>query len=360
MNINEIINLRLINQSISNTLSSGVKEIVTQMCAVQAQDFNMAEWAVGVRLNGSNIKTIETGLNNAEILRTHVLRPTWHLVTANDIYWMLELTSPRIKSSLKSRHKDLEITKNVINKSKKIFEKALGADHHLTREELVNKLNKSKIQTNNNRASHIFLSAELDGLICSGIIKGKKQTYALLEERVVSKRILYKDEALAELAGRYFKSRGPATLEDFVWWSGLSVRESRNALEMIRNDFVSVKIDSRTFWFKDASDTKKNMDNKIYLLPAYDEFLISYKDRSAVIPDEYFSKTVSNNGIFRPVIIYNGKVIGIWKRVRKKDKVLIEAILFKSPTNSTKKMIKKASLMLGDFLRDEVEVTFIN
>ncbi len=219
---------------------------------MQAQDYNMSKWAVGVRLPGSTNKTIETAIDMAEIIRTHLLRPTWHIVSAKDIYWLLELTAPRIKASLKSRHKELEISEYVIKKSKKIIEDALLGDHHLTREELVGKLENSKIKTNNNRASHIFLMAELDGLICSGKIKGKKQTYALLEERVSRKKNFNREESLAELSKGYFKTRGPATLQDFAWWSGLTLTDAGKAFETVKEDFISEMINSRTFWFEDS------------------------------------------------------------------------------------------------------------
>lgn len=201
--------------------------------------------------------------------------------------------------------------------------------------------------------------AELDGLICSGIIKKKKQTYALLEERVPLKKILYRDEALAELAKRYFTSRGPATVQDFAWWSGLSMSDSRNALEIIKGSLNSVTINSKTFWFKDSSSVSENKKDVIFLLPAFDEFIISYRDRSAAITQQNFSKAVSNNGIFRPVIVYKGNITGIWRPVRKKDKVLIEIKLFKLPRNSMKKLIKKASSGFGKFLGKEIEIAYI-
>ncbi len=358
MLFDEISRLRLVNQQVNHPFNKSAKDVVKEMGALQAQDFNMSKWAVGIRLPFSTNRTIETAINNAEIIRTHLLRPTWHIVSAADIYWLLELTAPQIKSSLRSRHKELEITELVIKKSKKIIENSLQGEFQLTRDELVSKLENSKIKTNNNRASHLFLMMELDGVICSGIIKGKKQTYALLEERVPAKKILYKDEALAELAKRYFTSHGPATLHDFTWWSGLSMLDSRNALEIIKESFISETVNSKTLWFKDSFKNKEKMNNEVYLLPAYDEFIISYKERSAAIAQENISKAVSCNGIFRPVIVHKGKVIGIWKSEKNRDKILIEAALFKSHSNLTSSLIKKASLLFGNFLRKKVEVTF--
>jgi hypothetical protein len=358
MVFDEISGLRLINQHLFHPRLKSVKDLVETMGALQAQDFNMSRWAVGVRVSSATNKIIEKAFNNAEIIRTHLLRPTWHIVSSKDIYWLLELTAPQIKASLRSRHKGLEITQQVIKKSRKIIENCLRGENHLTREELISNLENSKIKTRNNRASHIFLMLELDGLICSGIIKGKKQTYALLEERVPAKKILYRDEALAELAKKYFTSHGPATLYDFAWWSGLSMRDSGHALEMVKENFISASVNSKTYWFKDEFNFNKKMNNDIFLLPAYDEFIISYKDRSAVIAQENFSKAVSNNGMFRPVIVYKGNVIGLWKSIREKDNILIEATLFKSHSKLVDRLIKKTSFLFEDFWGKPVEVTF--
>ena len=355
MNFNEISNVRLVNQQVFHPVYKSVKDVVEKMAALQAQDFNMSKWAIGTRLSNSTVKAIESAFNKAEILRTHLLRPTWHIVSSEDIYWITKLTAPQIKSALKSRQKELELTESVIKKSYKVIADSLEKGKHLTREELVKELEKSKIKTSNNRASHIFLMAELEGLVCSGIISGKKQTYALLEKRVPGKKILYKDEALAELAGRYFSTRGPATLQDFAWWSGLSISDSKNALEMIRKDFISETINSKTFWFKDSFPASNGENDTVHLLPAYDEFVISYKDRSPAVDQGNIIKAVSNNGIFRPVIIHNGKVTGIWNTLRNKEKVLIEAKLFKSPGNKVKKLIQEAAFKFGKFFQEEIE-----
>ncbi len=359
MHINEISNLRLINQQVLYSNMKSANDIVKKLCALQAQDYNMVKWALGVRAPGSTNEIIETSIDRGEIIRTHLLRPTWHIVSSEDIYWLLELTAPQIKTTLKSRQKELEITEYVVKKSKKIIEKELIDGHHLTRHELAGKLEESKIRTDNNRASHIFLMAELDGLICSGRIKGKKQTYALLEERVSSKKLFSREEALTELAGRYFITRGPATLQDFAWWSGLSISDSRNAIEMIKTDFISEKFNSSLFWFKDPLIFPKHKNDEIFLLPAFDEFIISYKDRSAALPKENNSKAVSNNGIFRPIIIYEGRVIGIWKLSRKNDKIIVEVQLFKLINNTIKKMIEKSSKKIGNFLGQNIVITYL-
>lgn len=358
MNLMDIANIRLTTQQISSTKCKSVKDIVGWMGAIQAQDFSMAKWAIGIRLPDSTDQMVETAINTGEIIRTHLLRPTWHFVSANDIYWMIELTAPQIKASLRARHKELGLSDTIFSKSNTIIEKALTGGQYLTREEIMTKLLKADIATDENRGSHLILRAELDGIVCSGAIKDGKQTYALLEERVQKTKPLTKEEALAKLARKYFSSHCPATLQDFVWWSGLPTIDAKHALEMVKADLVSEMIDSQTYWFTHLPP-KPNVDiESVYLLPAYDEFLISYKNRSASFLFENHKKTISNNGIFRPVIVVNGQVIGIWKRTMKKDKVIVEAEFFKQIDNTTRILIEREVLKYSLFLGKKTEVKY--
>lgn len=351
-------NLRLINQHIRGERFKTVKEIVGHMGAMQAQDYRMAKWAVGVRLPGSTGEDIEAAIDSGEIIRTHVLRPTWHFVSSDDIYWMLKLTAPRIKTSMRSRQKQLELTDVLMIKSNKIIKKALINHRQLTREALIAELNAAGIATDNSRASHLLLRAELDGILCSGASKEGKPTYALLAGRVPETKHLNKDEALARLAQKYFTSHGPATLQDFVWWSGLSITDARYALEMVKSEFISEEIHSQIYWLDHSSPILKNREESVYLLPAFDEFIISYKDRSVVLPFENHKKAVSNNGIFRPVVVVNGQVTGIWRRILKKDRVIVGIGSFRPPDKRIKDLMEEQSMAFGQFINKKVEMAF--
>lgn len=355
MTLTDITNIRLISQQIAATKFKTVKEIVGWMGAMQAQDYAMSKWAIGARLPNSTEKEIEHAADNGDIIRTHLLRPTWHFVSAEDIYWLLELTAPRIKASLKSRHNELELTESILKKSNTIIKGMLTGGNHLTREELVSEIVKAKIPVDNNRASHLLMQAELDGIICSGAIKNKKQTYVLISERVADTNNLTREQALEKIARKYFNSHCPATLYDFVWWSGLSVSDARIALEMVKSDFVSEKIGTETYWFTNSFSLSQK-DNSAYLLPAFDEFLISYKDRSASFQFVNQKKVVSENGIFRPVIVINGHVMGIWKRTVKKEKLIVETFFFQSQNKVVKSLVEKAALDYGHFLDKKAEV----
>lgn len=354
---NLISKTRLISQKIALPEFKTPSEIVSWMGAMQAQDFSMAKWAIGSRLTETSDKIVESSYNNGDILRIHLLRPTWHFVSADDIYWMLQLSSTKIKSSLKSRHTQLELSDPIIAKTTNIIEKALLKKTYLTREELAHEFSKASIRTDENRLSHILFCAEMDGIICSGPLKKNKLTYALLNERVPFKKIFSRDESLAELAKRYFKSRCPATLGDFIWWSNLSVSDARKAVQLIKDDFHPESIGSSIYWVSNSDDpmTRKN---SVHLLPAYDEFLISYRDRSSSLSKVYNKKTVSDNGIFYPLIVINGQVAGTWKRIIQKNKVIVSVDLFQPTDKTTINKITKKVIVFGQFLGMDAELTF--
>ncbi len=354
MNLNEIALLRLVNQQIVSSAFNSVTEITRWMGAIQAQDYAMSKWALGVRLPGSTDKTVQSAIDSGDIIRTHVLRPTWHLVSSADIHWMLELSAPQIKSLSKSRDKELGLDETVFTRSNSLLEKALRDNQHLTREELVKLLAAGGFDNDNNRVSHLLMRAEIEGIIGSGITKAGKLTYAILYERVPKTKALNRDEAAAELARRYFISHGPATLKDFVWWSGLPVKECRQAIEDIKTSFVSETCGDETYWLAPSLIVPKFEKDVVLLLPAFDEFIISYKNRTASLPFENHIRTVLINGIFRPVIVQNGQVIGIWKRTLKNDKVILETEYFGSPGKTTKMQVDKAFEGYAQFLGKKV------
>ena len=358
MNFSDIAKLRLLSQQIEVTKFKTPKAIVSWMGAMQAQDYSMAKWAIGIRLPNSSKEIINSAINKGEILRTHLMRPTWHFVSADDIYWMLELTAPKIRSSMKSRHHALELTNEIKSRSNKIIGKSLAKRKYLTREEVAAELKKNKISLDNNRLSHLLAWAELNGIICSGPEKGNKITYALLDDRVPNKIKFSRDKALANLAEKYFTSHAPATIKDFSWWSGLTLNESRKALDFVKSKFITKTLNSTTYILPDNYIIPEKNNKSVHLLPSYDEFIISYADRSAALSSKKFKITVSSNGVFHPIILLEGKATGLWKRSFKKDKINIEANLYISHSNSEKELIKKAAKKFGDFMKQKIELKF--
>lgn len=358
MNQNDIAIQRLFSQKIATNHFKTVKETIGWLGAMQAQDYPMAKWAIGVRLPQFSDENIEKAFNDGKILRTHVLRPTWHFVSVDDISWMLELTAPRIKAGLRSRQKQLGLSDSILLKSNKIIEKALVDSIFLTRSELKEKFEKAKIPTNGNRLSHLMMHAEMEKLVCSGPAKGKQLTYALFDERVPTNQKFVKEEALGKLAQRYFLSHNPATFQDFVWWSGLTVVDAKEALELVKNEFLSEKIGDQEYWFSNSFMAQKEIEITDYLLPAFDEFIISYKDRRASVVFEKHEKLVSYFGVFRPIIVEKGIVTGVWKRTFKKEKVIIEAYFFKKPEKDSLQNIIKAAKIFGTFFDKESEFIY--
>jgi hypothetical protein len=347
MTTSEIPAMRIMAQAIGANHLKTPQQVVSWMGAMQAQDFNMAKWAVGIRMSKGTERAVDAAIKSGKIIRTHVLRPTWHFVTPADIYWMLDLSGARIKSQIKTRQKQLGLTPSLLKKANSLLEKSLGKNH-LTRDELIALMNKSKIATNDSRASHIFLAAELDGLICSGKSKNNKLTYALLSERVPHPEKISREEALYKLANKYFKSHGPATVADFSWWSGLPLTEAKKAAEMCKTKLAVEKINSTEYLFSPGLEppTKKQ---SAFLLPAFDEFIISYKDRSAIIPNNVSKKIISNNGIFWPTILLNGKIAGLWSRANDKKGMIIKANFFENPTGKIAQLLKQALTSYNHF-----------
>jgi hypothetical protein len=268
MTIADIARQRLINQKLVGAKFTTAKQMVSHLGAVQAQDYEMAKWAIGIGLSTTE-KEIERAINNGDIIRTHILRPTWHLVSADDIHWMLALTAPHVKSALASAWHSLELDEKTFKRASSIFKKALAGSKHLTRAELMSMLQKKGIGINALRSVHLMYRAELEGIVCNGIKREKQFTYALLDERVTSGKILKKEEALAELAKRYFNSHGYATLQDFCWWSGLTVANAKIGLESIKSKLYSVKIDSQIYWiYQTSSSEMKEFESIFFGLPS--------------------------------------------------------------------------------------------
>jgi hypothetical protein len=350
MKVADILRIRLHNQQLSGANFKTPKEVVSWMGVMQAQEYVISKWAIGIRLPQSTEKRIDKSLDKGEILRTHLLRPTWHYVAAEDIHWMLVLSAPQQKAAMKFREKFLGLTPATYNKSNKIIEKVLSTGEHLTRKELVAILEKEKIDAKNERGGHLLFRAEIEGIICSGIQKGKEITYALLAERVKGGKSYSHEEALAKLAHRFFTSHGPATVQDFIWWSGLSITEGKKALELVKNEFESETIGETAYWFAPGIEIPDQKKSSCFLLPAFDEFIIGYADRTMLKTGELKNKSLFESGLFKTVILVNGKAIGNWKRVIKKGKTEIETEFFKAPAKSTQSLIKKAVKEFNHFV----------
>lgn len=350
----EISHHRLVSQKLLETNSNSPQEIVHHFGAMQAQDYSMAKWAIGSRCDATE-KEIEEAINSAQIIRTHILRPTWHFVSADDIYWMLDISGPQVQKMTISAAKKYGYDVKKLNQINATIEKLLSGNNHLTREEIMQELNIKKSSGQEFLAAAIMMHAELEGLVCNGKMKGKQITYALLEERVPKpKSKLSKEEGLAKLAKRYFESHGPATLLDFSWWSGFPPTICKQIINAIELQLNAIEIDSQVYWFGNQNNEKDNLKKSIHFLPAFDEILISYKTREASILLEHQSKAFTNNGIFKPIILENSKVIGTWKRTVKKDHVKIETDFFNENENHKKAILFEGIRSFENYLETKI------
>ena len=344
----EIACQRLVNQQLSSTGFVSARDIVAHLGAMQAQDYAMAKWAIGTRLPGSTDISIEQAIDNAEIIRTHILRPTWHFVAAADLRWMLALTAPHVRRKMSTYFKQLGLDDEICLKSNKIIAKALEG-RQLTREEIMSELKKAGIRTDELRSAHLMFFAELEGIACNGSRRGKQHTYALIDERVPATKPMLKEEALAELARRYFTSHGPATLKDYIWWSGLPAADARAGLEMAKSVLHCEKMDDKEYWFA-VANTERAASGAVHFLPAFDEFMVAYTDRGASLDPAFGKATITSNGIFKPIIVVNGKVTGLWKRTVKKDRVIVEPLYFNPAVVLDTNVVAAAIKPFGAFL----------
>lgn len=340
----DIIHQRLINQQIARTSFQKPHEIVGWLGAMQAQEYAMAKWAVGLRLPNLTDADVETAFNDGAILRTHLLRPTWYFVTPADIRWMLALTAPRVHAVNAYMYRKLELDSAVFRRCNDTLIETLRGGQQLTRVRLKTALDRVGIVADGFRLSYLLMQAELEGTICSGARQGKQFTYALLDERVPPARSLDRSEALAELTRRYFASRGPATLQDFVWWSGLTMKEAKTGMATLGSAFVQEMVDGQPYICSPTgSAATKDIFQTTFLLPDYDEYGISYKDRRVLFnspADQNDAGTVSaesrdEKAAYAHMLVIDGVIAGTWKRTLKTKSVRVETTPF-SPLPTAK------------------------
>jgi hypothetical protein len=356
MNRSGIAHLRLHNLGISSAPSTTPAEVVERLVAVQAQDYYAAQWALGIRMQLPTQGAIEQALANGSILRTHVLRPTWHFVTPADIRWLLALTAPRVHQINATMYRQQGLDSSTLKRSHDALALALQGGNQLIRTELQAGLQKAGIAVDGGlRLSYLVMAAELDGILCSGGRRGKQFTYALLDERAPQARRLEREQALAELARRYFTSRGPATVHDLAKWSGLTVADAKHGLESVQEQFERQELDGRTFWFSATRAPQNNPIPAAYLLSVYDECLSSYKDRSAIVDEGVWERLAALENALRLIIVVDGLVVGTWKPIRKKEAVSVKIDLYAPLTEAQNRAVNLAARGYGEFIGLPVE-----
>jgi hypothetical protein len=357
LNHDDIARRRLINQHLTAATITTPAEMVRLLGAVQAQDYAGAKWALGMRTRGVDDAIVEQAMSDGSIIRTHVLRPTWHFVAPADIRWMLALTAPRVSAAMAPYNRKLELDTAVFRRSNAALTRALRDGKQLTRAELAAVLRWAHVNVDGTqRLGHLMLQAELDGIICSGARRGKQFTYALLEERVPPATPLDRDEALLELTKRYFATRSPATPHDFAWWSGLTVADAMRGIDVAGSALEREVIGDRTYWVDPSVRSRSKASPTAHLLPNYDEFFIGFKDRSAIGKRLKSSELVTGgDALTAHVVVVDGQLVGGWKRTLTK-KAVVELNLLTRLTEAEERAVAGAADAYGDFLKLPVEL----
>jgi hypothetical protein len=350
--MNSIIQLRLSNQLLArNTLNDPV-DVVRHMCAMQAQDYLASLWAVALRTGSSSEKEIEQAIASGKIVRSWPMRGTLHYVLPDDLKWMLKLMTPRILSGqIKRFLREFEIDTEVLNKSRALLINHLSGGKKLARTEVYRLLEEGGISAKGQRGLHIIWYLAQEGTLCFGPREGKQPTFVLFDEWIPHSRELSNEEALAEICFRYFASRGPATLADLTWWTGLTSTAAKTALELVRSKLTSIRYNDKEYWMTIGNKPLETTGNHYHLLPSFDEYLIAYTDRSLML-GKYTLKDVVpfSNGMFFPVIFENGMIIGTWKRTLLKNTVKIDFSPFEPFTKNQEKEIQKINEAYRQFL----------
>ena len=345
---------RLLQQRLAGHRLAGPADVVSWLCAVQAQDYPGAKWAIGLRMRDASDVAVERAFADGTILRTHVMRPTWHFVSPKDLRWMLELTAPRIKGFNAHMHRELRLDEELFSRSNSVIARALEGRRYLTREELGVALADAGIVAKGPRLAYLIMRAELDAVVSSGPRRGRQSTYALLDERVPQTAGLGRDEALGELALRYFKGHGPATLRDLSWWSGLTATEAKAGLRMASHHLESETMAGGVYWFPRPAKAAAGESELALLLPAFDEFFIGYsgfgRSRSGGSRGE-------SDPVYNSPVLLGGLVIGSWRRAFKGEAVIVDAAPFANLGDAESELVSSAAERYGRFVGMPVEIT---
>jgi hypothetical protein len=334
-------------------------EIVSWLGAVQSQDFAGAKWALGQRASGLTDAGVEQAFDEGRILRTHVMRPTWHFLAPADIGWLLELTAPRLHALNALYYRRNELDPATFRRSRRVLERSLGGGQSLTRSELARALHDAGISAAGERLAYLMMHAELERVICSGPRRGKQFTYMLLDARAPDARRLDREAALAELTRRYFTSHGPATIRDFSWWSGLTARDARAGLDAIGSSISSERIGDRIYWFMPVRPPVPLASPRVFLFPNYDEFLIAYKDRDFLTPPRRANRKPPRDAYAHHLVI-DERLRGSWQRTATaSDGIRIDVQTYDPLSRAEARALEEAAGRCGQFTNRRAALTIL-
>jgi hypothetical protein len=319
---------RLRAQRLTGAPCTTPEEAVGRLLGVQAQDYGSAKWSVGARVAGATDAGVEEAFAAGRILRTHVLRPTWHFVLPADIRWLLTATAPRVEARDARRYAQLGLDEATRARAAAAFVAALRGGHALTRAEMASVAADAGVSAEGQRLPYLLMSAELAAVICSGPRRGKQQTYVLLEERAPAGDRRTRDEALAELAARFFAGHGPATAKDLAWWATLTLSETRAAIDRAGDRLRREDAGGLVLWSaagEPAETPPAASGAPVHLIQGYDEFIMGYAETRWLLAGPGSSWAPATPPVGALAILLDGRVAGFWRRTLHKDRVAVEA-----------------------------------
>ncbi len=356
----ELTALRLYNQYIAASTATTAYGAVKHLCAMQAQNYPGVLWSVGLRVPGAAQTDIEQAVADRTIVRSWPMRGTLHYVAAEDIKWMTTYLTPKVVSGAASRHRNLELDEAVFDKAKTVLIHELSGSKVLTRQQIFEAFERAGIRTAGQRGVHICWYWSQKGLLCCGPYIGKQPTFVLLDEWVTNSRELTREEAFAELALRYFTGHGPATMADFANWLKASLTDARAGLAAVEHKLVKETIDGETYWMGQPPSKLPTLQ-RAFLLPGFDEYLLGYKDRSAMLLPGHEQKIVLfANGMFRSAVVIDGVAIGVWNQIKQAKKTIIQLQPFIDLTNDDIDALQQPLAQYQHFVGSELKLTIRN
>ncbi len=348
----EIARRRMRNSRLTGTSFHAPDEAVHWHGAMQAQDYGPAKWSIGQRSSGVVDEDLDDALASGSIVRTHVLRPTWHFVARDDLRWLLALTSPRVHKHNQRRYRELQLDERTLARCEALIASALEGGNRVTRETIAGILRAAGIDTSGQRLPYILMHCELEAVICSGGLVGKQHTYALVDERVPDDPRFDHDDALVELARRYLTSHGPATVQDLRWWSSLPVAQVKKALDMLGSEVQSETVDGVELWSIASDDTRPQRARGARLLHSYDELIVGYTDsrffgdpRAAAARAAWRDRSLPTG-----IVLLDGGVCGHWRRTMGKDAIRVEVLVYEALKPGEVRALEAAAKNLGQFV----------
>lgn len=347
----DIARQRLHNLGLSHPSFAAPDAVVHWLGAVQSQDYGPATWSIGERAPGLGATAVDEAFAAGSILRTHVLRPTWHFVTPADIRWLLDLTGPRVHTQNAYQYRQLGLDGDVREQCNRLLVDALQGGNHLTRGELAAVLRTAGIAAEGFRLAYILMSAELDAVICSGPPRGRQHTYALLDERVPEITGPHGDDALAALVLRYFTSHGPATVKDLRWWSSVTIADINRGLEMTGAELERTDVDGTTYWSAPQARAPDVTPPAVHLLQGYDEYLVGYSESKFVCDVAEVRLSVpAGTSVPNGVAFLDTQLAGHWKRALRTRVVTFEVALYEAFDDAQMHALRAAADAQASFL----------